>query len=89
MAGGLAVFVTAAVFVGRVVTDTAATGVRRVFLGRLPPAVTPNEAFYTVSKNFFDPEVDGDTGACRSTGWWKPRRSSRSPSCGPSPPRRR
>ena len=34
MAGGLAVFVTAAVFVGRVVTDTAATGVRRVFLGQ-------------------------------------------------------
>ena len=60
MAGGLGVFVTAAVFVGRVITDTAATGVRRVFLGRLPPAVTPNEAFYTVSKNFFDPEVDGD-----------------------------
>ena len=60
MAAGLGVFVTAAVFVGRVITDTAATGVRRVFLGRLPPAVTPNEAFYTVSKNFFDPEVDGD-----------------------------
>ena len=68
MAGGLAVFVTAAVFVGRVVSDTAATGVRRVFLGRLPPAVTPNEAFYTVSKNFFDPEVDGDTWRLRIDG---------------------
>ncbi len=68
MAGGLAVFVAAAVFVGRAVSDTAATGVRRVFLGRLPPAVTPNEAFYTVSKNFFDPEVDGDTWRLRIDG---------------------
>ena len=89
MAAGLGVFVTAAVFVGRVISDTAATGVRRVFLGRLPPAVTPNEAFYTVSKNFFDPKSMATGGACRSTGWWMPRRSSRSPSCGPSLPRRR
>lgn len=25
----------------------------------LPPEVTPNDQFYTVSKNFFDPDVDG------------------------------
>ena len=61
LAGGMAVFLTAAIFVGRVVADTAATGVRKSFLGRLPPWVTPNEAFYTVSKNFFDPVVDGAT----------------------------
>ncbi|MDE2639764.1 MAG: molybdopterin-dependent oxidoreductase [Chloroflexota bacterium] len=61
LAGGMAVFLTAAIFVGRVVADTAATGVRKSFFGRLPPWVTPNEAFYTVSKNFFDPVVDGAT----------------------------
>ena len=61
LAGGLGVFVTAAVFVGRVVAQTAETGVRRTFAGMLPPPVTPNSAFYTVSKNFFDPVVDGDS----------------------------
>ena len=68
MAGGLGVFITAAAFVGRVVADTAETGVRRTFRGMLPPPVTPNEAFYTVSKNFFDPVVDGDTWRLRING---------------------
>ncbi|PZC50391.1 MAG: DMSO/TMAO reductase YedYZ, molybdopterin-dependent catalytic subunit [Chloroflexi bacterium] len=68
LAGGLGVFVTAAVFVGRVVADTAETGVRRTFAGMLPPPVTPNEAFYTVSKNFFDPTVDGDSWRLRIDG---------------------
>ena len=68
LAGGMAVFLTAAIFVGRVVADTAATGVRKSFFGRLPPWVTPNEAFYTVSKNFFDPVVDGATWRLRIDG---------------------
>ena len=61
VAGGLSVFVAAAIFVGKVVADTAETGVRRVFAGMLPPPVTPNDAFYTVSKNFFDPVVNGES----------------------------
>jgi len=68
LAGGLGVFVTAAIFVGRVVADTAETGVRRTFAGMLPPPVTPNDAFYTVSKNFFDPVVDGDDWRLRVDG---------------------
>ncbi len=68
LAGGMAVFLTAAIFLGRVVADTAATGVRKSFLGRLPPWLTPNEAFYTVSKNFFDPVVDGATWRLRIDG---------------------
>ena len=68
LAGGVGIFVTAAMFVGRVVADTAETGVRRTFAGMLPPPVTRNDAFYTVSKNFFDPVVDGDSWRLRIDG---------------------
>jgi DMSO/TMAO reductase YedYZ molybdopterin-dependent catalytic subunit len=34
----------------------------------LPPEITPNDQFYTVSKNFFDPQVDGRTWRLEVTG---------------------
>ena len=58
--GGLGIFVASAVFVGRTVARTTETGVRRTFAGMIPPPVSPNDDFYTVSKNFFDPRVDGE-----------------------------
>jgi len=57
----LGVSLVAAAFLGRSVWDTTRTGVRRVIIGRLPDPVLSNDDFYTVSKNFFDPRVDGDS----------------------------
>ncbi len=53
--------IVAAVYLGHNVWDTTRAGVRRVIRGRLPDPVTSNADFYTVSKNFFDPPVDGDS----------------------------
>ena len=57
----LGVGLVAAAFLGRGVRDTTRTGVRRVIKGRLPDPVMANDDFYTVSKNFFDPRVDGES----------------------------
>ena len=58
--GSFGISIVAAVYLGRSVWDTTRTGVRRVINGRLPDSITSNDDFYTVSKNFFDPRVDGD-----------------------------
>ncbi|MEK7847769.1 MAG: molybdopterin-dependent oxidoreductase, partial [Chloroflexota bacterium] len=39
-----------------------------ILLGELPPEVTPNEDFYTVSKNFVDPRVSEAAWSLRVTG---------------------
>ena len=86
--GGLGIFAAAAVFVGRTVVRTTETGVRRTFAGMLPPPVTPNEDFYTVSKNFFDPRVDGEIWRLEVDGLVdEPRRFTLAPSA-PSPPKK-
>ena len=60
--------VAGAFYLGRSVVRATRTGVRQTFAGMLPPPVTPNDAFYTVSKNFFDPTVDGESWRLRVDG---------------------
>ncbi len=67
-----AVVVTAGAFVVRggslVAANAAAALSARQPVGKLPPAVTPNSDFYTVSKNLADPVVDESTWTLQITG---------------------
>ncbi|MBI4278485.1 MAG: molybdopterin-dependent oxidoreductase [Armatimonadetes bacterium] len=65
--------VLAGLSAGRWVTTgarRAAAAAQTIFqrIKGLPPEVTPTDKFYTVSKNFFDPEVDGRKWALEVTG---------------------
>ena len=61
MALGLATSGIAVYYLGRTVALTAGTGVQRFLNGIWSPAITPTADFYVVSKNIFDPQVDGDS----------------------------
>ncbi|MFQ5878647.1 MAG: molybdopterin-dependent oxidoreductase, partial [Dehalococcoidia bacterium] len=60
LAGGYALGLAAAVFIGRQVVERMGGGAQRSYVGRPTPETTANEDFYVVSKNFFDPKVDAD-----------------------------
>ncbi|MEE9276880.1 MAG: molybdopterin-dependent oxidoreductase [Dehalococcoidia bacterium] len=58
-AGGLAVGAVATVFIGNQVVGRRGSGVQRSNTGMPTPEITPTDDFYIVSKNLFDPSVNG------------------------------
>jgi DMSO/TMAO reductase YedYZ molybdopterin-dependent catalytic subunit len=65
---GLVVAAGAGAAIWKLISGLADRAISPLTTGKLPPEITPNEVFYTVSKNLFDPRVEAESWSLEMSG---------------------